>query len=176
MEHQASAVKWQAARTHSWIFRHRSVRSNRMVSHRKKRGKSMDEKILNCVNQWCGAKACDLRRAGDVLALKCEESTVNVCFHVWEGDVGRTRIDSQKKTLMSCLERCWTPRGTCTESCTVEYICRKRSCCTREPAEVCPYLMVMTACSRRSQWARERRRAKGVVRPFFYQFLMCSSV
>ena len=58
----------------------------------------------------------------------------------------------------------------------VEYICRLRSCCTREPAEVCPHLMVMTACSKRPQWARERRRAKGIVRPWFSQFLMCSSV
>ena len=40
----------------------------------------------------------------------------------------------------------------------------------REPAEVCPHIMVMTACSRRSQWARERRRAKGIVKPRFSQF------
>ena len=32
----------------------------------------------------------------------------------------------------------------------------------REPAEVCPHLMAMTACSRRPQRARERRRAKGI--------------
>ena len=40
----------------------------------------------------------------------------------------------------------------------------------REPAEVYTHLMVMTACSRRSQWARERRRAKGIVRTRFSQF------
>ena len=33
----------------------------------------------------------------------------------------------------------------------------------RWPAELCSHLMVMTECSRRPQWARERRRAKGIV-------------
>ena len=40
----------------------------------------------------------------------------------------------------------------------------------REPAEACPHLMAMTACSKRPQWARERKRAKGTVRPRSSQF------